>query len=177
MLVTRSAYRSHRIDKVTEKSGSEDCSECPRDVIGPLWSKPYSTRTSTGASSLKKLIANSLIAVLCAGSAAPLVLCAQLVTVPACCRRDGKHRCMTAMSGFVRNSDDAAVFRNKLVDCPYRTHPSHLSGARSAPAIAAVSIPLTSTGGNHSQICPHRLLCRRLLKPSRGPPLHLLSTV
>jgi hypothetical protein len=82
---------------------------------------------ATGATFLKRLIGNSLIAVLYAASAAPQALFAQRTMVSACCRRDGKHRCMTAMSGFLSNSAGAAVFQNKPADCPHRTHPSHLS--------------------------------------------------
>ena len=127
--------------------------------------------------SMRRVVASFVLCIATWSLVAPLALVAAGDSTPACCRRDGKHRCMMAMSGFVSNSDGNAVFRNKPADCPYRANPAQLTHPKSALPIAAVSMWLSSTHERHSETCPHRLLYRRLLKPSRGPPFPLLSNL
>lgn len=126
--------------------------------------------------SLRRVIANALIAVLCAGSAAPLVLFAQLTMVPACCRRDGKHRCMMAMSGTSSLPDSGATLHNATPDCPYRSHPSQLTGAQGAPRIPLTSIWLISAGSLETYHYARRHSHSITLRPPRGPPADLQFT-
>jgi hypothetical protein len=53
---------------------------------------------------LKRLTANSLLVILIASLLAPLAVCFEQSSVPARCRRDGKHHCMAGMSGIVRKA-------------------------------------------------------------------------
>jgi hypothetical protein len=70
---------------------------------------------------LKRLIANSLLVILIASLLAPLALCFQQSRVPACCRRNGKHHCMSRMSGITASNDKAPAFRTIPSRCPFRS--------------------------------------------------------
>jgi len=70
---------------------------------------------------LKRLIANSLLAILIASLLAPLALCFQQKAMPACCRRNGKHRCMSGMSGVMASNDKAPAFGTIPARCPFRS--------------------------------------------------------
>ena len=70
---------------------------------------------------LKRLIANSLLVILIASLLAPLALCFQQSSVPACCRRNGKHHCMAGVSGITASNDKAPVFRTIPSRCPFRS--------------------------------------------------------
>ena len=70
---------------------------------------------------LKRLIANSLLVILIASLLAPLALCFQQKAMPACCRRNGKHHCMSGMSGVMASNDKAPAFRTIPSRCPFRS--------------------------------------------------------
>ena len=70
---------------------------------------------------LKRLIANSLLVILIASLLAPLALCFQQSSVPACCRRNGKHHCMSGMSAITASNDKAPAFRTIPSRCPFRS--------------------------------------------------------
>lgn len=91
-------------------------------------------------------------------------------SLPACCRRDGKHRCMMALKAMADPLESGRSFRNASPDCPYRSHPSQLSGAHGAPLVSGTSIQSASNG---SVRCDHRLVPLSFSgahTPSRGPP-------
>lgn len=119
---------------------------------------------------LKRLIANSLLGILIASVLAPLVVSFQQSSVPACCRRNGKHRCMMAMSGISTLPDSGTTLRNATPDCPYRSHPSRLTGAQSVLRIPLKSIWLISTGAVESYHYSLRHSHSITLRPPRGPP-------
>ena len=70
---------------------------------------------------LKRLIANSMLVILIASLLAPLALCFQQNRVPACCRRNGKHHCMSGMSGMLASKDKAPAFRTIPARCPFHS--------------------------------------------------------
>ncbi len=70
---------------------------------------------------LKRLIANSMLVILIASLLAPLALGFQQSSVPACCRRNGKHHCMSGMSGMMASNDKAPAFRTIPTRCPFRS--------------------------------------------------------
>jgi len=70
---------------------------------------------------LKRLIANSLHVILIASLLVPLALCFQQNTVPGCCQRNGKHHCISGMSGIVASHDEASAFRAIPSRCPFRS--------------------------------------------------------
>jgi len=88
---------------------------------------------------LKRLIANSMLVILIASLLAPLALGFQQRTVPACCRRNGKHHCMSGISGVMASNDKAPAFRTIPARCPFRSTVATL-----AP-IAQAQIGRTST--------------------------------
>src|SRR5271157_3827931 len=60
---------------------------------------------------MRRVSASLLLALLCFGFALPF-LRAQPNSMPACCRRDGKHHCSMSPSGD--------GFRTSAANCPYR---------------------------------------------------------
>ena len=116
------------------------------------------------------MIANSLLAVLCVGVLAPLALYFQSNSVPACCRRNGKHRCMMAMQAMSSTSS-APVFRNALPDCPYRSNPVYPPSARNATILSITSVQLLSSGviKHGSRTVP--LSFSGVPTTNRGPPV------
>jgi len=123
-------------------------------------------------STLKHLIANTLVALLLVGFLAPLAKLARASDdVPACCRRNGKHRCVATMGVRAGALDLTPTFRNLTPACPYRSHPSQLTGTRTAPRIPVISIWLSSNDAVES----HRRTIfdshHGSLAPTRGPPV------
>jgi hypothetical protein len=70
---------------------------------------------------LKRLIADTMLVILIASLLAPLALGFQQSSVPACCRRNGKHHCMAGMSGMMPSNDKAPSFRTLPSRCPFRS--------------------------------------------------------
>jgi hypothetical protein len=91
-------------------------------------------------------------------------------SLPACCRRDGKHRCTMAMEGTGWTSA-GPVFRNAFPDCPFRSHPSHPGGAKTASKITGTSIRLITNGAIHHKPRIVHPCFDSSLTPSRGPPI------
>ena len=77
-------------------------------------------------------IASVLIAAILCGALTPLAEASSSKSLPACCRRDGKHHCARRLPG--RADDQSAVFRSKSDPCPYRA-------ANVAPPEVTVSLP------------------------------------
>ena len=95
---------------------------------------------------LKRLIANSLLVILIASLLAPLALCFQQSSVPACCRRNGKHHCMAGVSGITASNDKAPVFRTIPSRCPFR------STVATLVPVARAQVGRTSTYVHPSEI-------------------------
>lgn len=91
-------------------------------------------------------------------------------SLPACCRRDGKHRCMMAMQVIRGFSEAGLAFRSTSPDCPYRSYPSHPGGARVAPFVSETSTHLPSSGIARYERCSVHLTVVSTLPPTRGPP-------
>jgi len=91
-------------------------------------------------------------------------------SLPACCRRDGKHRCTMAMEATGWTSA-GPVFRNALPDCPFRSHPSHPSGAKTASKITSTSVRLITNGAIHPKPRIFHSCFDSTLTSSRGPPV------
>jgi len=91
-------------------------------------------------------------------------------SLPACCRRDGKHRCMMAMKGIRAFSEAGLAFRSTSPECPYRSNPPHPGGAQVAPFVSETSTHLPSSGIAHYEIGNVHLTAVNTLPPTRGPP-------
>jgi predicted membrane-bound spermidine synthase len=63
-------------------------------------------------------IASVLIAAILCGALTPLAEASSSKSLPACCRRDGKHHCARRLPEHV--DDQSTVFRSKSEPCPYR---------------------------------------------------------
>jgi hypothetical protein len=127
---------------------------------------------------VKQLTANSLIALLCVGVLAPLVPSPQFETVPACCRRDGKHHCMKMASSRRDISERAAASISPAqTKCPL--FPQALPWPMRVPvALRAVSAVFAEVVARPA-VPPHtQNQCRVSLIRShqkRGPPAVVFS--
>jgi hypothetical protein len=122
--------------------------------------------------SIRRILAIALMSAFIAPSAA-LLHAGRDTSVPACCRRDGKHHCMMAKRALAL-VDDGPSFRPAEPVCPYRCHSSLPVGARGAPPSPNNSVALLPTGIVESGPAIIGILVTRNLQPSRGPPPSLL---
>jgi hypothetical protein len=91
-------------------------------------------------------------------------------SLPACCRRDGKHRCMMTLKAMAGPFESGQSFRNASPDCPYRSHPSHLRSVKGGPRDSSSSIGLSATGIAKYDHCLVLISFSGSHTPSRGPP-------
>ena len=91
-------------------------------------------------------------------------------SLPECCRRDGKHRCLMTMQGMRALAETRATFRSGPPECPFRSHPSHLGGAQYVPLASRTSIHLPLRGIARYECGTVHLSFVRTLPPTRGPP-------
>lgn len=72
---------------------------------------------------MRRLFATFVLSAIGWSLLAPIALVATTATaVQACCRRDGKHHCMPAISDALRTSDDGKqAIRVSQTTCPYST--------------------------------------------------------
>jgi len=122
------------------------------------------------------LLAVVLMAVFTAPSVS-LLCAASENAVPACCRRDGKHRCMMSMRGMLLG-DTRPSFRDALPDCPYRSHLSRITGTQGAPLMQGTALRLSSDGDVTLERPAALLPAPGNFTPTRGPPApnHGLTT-
>ena len=122
--------------------------------------------------SIRRILAIALVSAFMAPSAA-LLHAGSGRSVPACCRRDGKHHCMMAKRALAL-VDDGPSFRSAEPACPYRSHSSLPVGAQGAPLSPNNSVALLPTRIVESNPAIIGILVIRTLQPSRGPPASLL---
>ncbi len=91
------------------------------------------------ASSMRRLLAIFVLALNAWGLLAPFALAASADSTPACCRRNGKHHCMSGMSATAVSSEGVPILRSQFSKCPY--------GSETARPgfVARIAISATST--------------------------------
>lgn len=89
-------------------------------------------------------------------------------SLPECCRRDGKHRCLMTMHGMRALAETTATSGPPV--CPFRSHPFHLGGAQYVPLVCRTSINLPLLGIARYECFTVHLSFVRALPPTRGPP-------
>jgi hypothetical protein len=111
---------------------------------------------------MRRLAASLLLLLLCAGLALS-VLVARESSVPACCRRSGKHHCAMLPQGD--------GFRAVTANCPYRRFSALTS--HSTPCSTAASVLSLNLGGENSiaLASPDLPLHVAGNAQKRGPPL------
>lgn len=120
---------------------------------------------------LRKLLAIALLALFGLPFAAPLLAdtATSAATLPACCRRDGRHHCVAMMA----EADGATGYvRAPRSQCPYcpaqavAPHLPHFGPTTSQAAFAA----LASHPAIHAQIASQRRVSQDRARQKRGPP-------
>lgn len=72
--------------------------------------------------SMRRLFATFVLSAIGWSLVAPIALVATATAVQACCRRDGKHHCMSAISDALGMSNDGKLaIRVSQTTCPYST--------------------------------------------------------
>ena len=103
---------------------------------------------------------------------APLVsplLASSPKSLPACCRRNGKHRCMMAVQ-VSSGGPSLGAPRTVCPHFPQRATASHNNGLQ-APATFAFFAAIVSHPTDHSQTEAHRRIALSRSHQKRGPPL------
>jgi hypothetical protein len=78
---------------------------------------------------MRRFVANLVLAVTAWSFVAPMAWAAVSSDTPACCRRDGKHHCMSGTSGMAGISGDGVLsFRATTSGCPYRSQAATPTG-------------------------------------------------
>jgi len=70
---------------------------------------------------MRRIVAGLVLSVMAWSFVAPMAMALTGNDVPACCRRNGKHHCMSGMSGLVGSNDKAPAFRTIPSRCPFRS--------------------------------------------------------
>ena len=88
----------------------------------PLWfGMPFVSYASrTRLNSMQRLIASLMLCIFAWGPLSPLATATAGDTIPACCRRDGKHHCMM-MAAMVAGQGGSARVGTRPDPCPYRS--------------------------------------------------------
>ena len=71
--------------------------------------------------SMRRLIASLVLCLFTWTCVAPLALASAGDSTPACCRRNGKHHCMSGTTGMMVSSEKAPAFRAFHSCCPFRS--------------------------------------------------------
>lgn len=96
---------------------------------------------------MRRLLAIFVLSVIGCSSVAPLAFAANYTDTPACCRRDGKHHCLSGMAdmgGMPGMSSDSTVeLRATVAGCPHHTPSATpaLSGQVEASEFSVPQIP------------------------------------
>jgi len=115
------------------------------------------------ASVLALALNGQLMGMLATASPAPL---------PACCRREGKHRCMTRVRAALPDAPALAVPHKVCPQFPQRAVVSHGGGFR-APAGFAFFADVVSHPADHSQTEARQSVSLGRSHQKRGPPSFL----
>jgi hypothetical protein len=119
---------------------------------------------------MRRYVAALVLGVFAWSFFAPVALAVATDTTPACCRRTGKHHCMSGTSGVMSTGDKGPEFRTSPSCCPY-----HSETATPTP-IARVERSRTITHCIAYQILAVKAESARLLSDihsdisPRGPP-------
>jgi hypothetical protein len=126
-----------------------------------------------------RLVASLVLSVMAWSFVAPMALAVTGNDMPACCRRNGKHHCMSGMSAMAAMSSDAVPgFRASSPGCPYRSQTATpTSSARpQMPAVSALRQPSSTllSAGECAFLKSHAAT----FNWQRGPPypLDLISS-
>jgi len=96
---------------------------------------------------MRRIVASLVLSVMAWGFVAPMAMALTGNDVPACCRRNGKHHCMSGMSGMAAMSGDGLPgFRAKSSDCPYRSQIATPTGVAQEESSrgSALELPYTT---------------------------------
>jgi hypothetical protein len=122
---------------------------------------------------MRRLLSSVLLGVLAWSFVAPLALALTTSAPASCCRRNGKHHCMSGMSGMAAD-DHQPAFRTIPSYCPYRSQTAKttivvaLETSRSTAYYSPVEVLAVRTdsvvvdSGSHARIT------------QRGPPSEFL---
>jgi hypothetical protein len=119
---------------------------------------------------MRRVLAIFVLAVNAWSLLVPLALAASADSTPACCRRNGKHHCMSAMSGTAVFTDNGPMLRSQSSKCPYNSETARPG------FVAKVAVSSTSTLHSPSEFFVPRTESARLESYStgsispRGPP-------
>jgi len=122
------------------------------------------------AISVRSVLASFLI-LLCGLPALVPPFSSSELSLPACCRHNGKHRCLMVLRGMTGSHEAGPSFGRASLGCPYRSHRSQLSGAQDAPLVSIASIWLSSTGTTQYDCCTVPPSFSGAQTPGRGPPV------
>ena len=102
----------------------------------------------------------------------PVAMGATGTITPSCCRRNGKHRCASGMSGMAGISSDYRLgFRESSSDCPYRSQIGAPTGAAQLNSYS-VSTRRPPYGGSAAAVnCLFFSLRLSTSISQRGPPV------
>jgi hypothetical protein len=88
---------------------------------------------------MRRFVASLVLSVMAWSLLAPMALAATGAGAPSCCRRNGKHHCMSGMSDTVAVSTDSLPgFRANSPVCPYRWQTATPTGL-GRPQLSALS--------------------------------------
>jgi hypothetical protein len=73
---------------------------------------------------MRRVLSSFLLGVLVWSFVAPLDLALSTNTPALCCRRDGKHHCMSGSFSMAAGGDQQLGLRSRPSRCPYRSHPA-----------------------------------------------------
>lgn len=131
---------------------------------------------------MRKILSILLLVALGLPSLIPLLVTSSLdeASLPACCRRNGKHHCMMSMAERNSISSDKSQFLAPEEKCPYCPgaltlgHQTNVFGVQSGQT---VFIRLVSQSAVVAQTESKRRISRDRSRQKRGPPLLLLSSL
>jgi hypothetical protein len=96
---------------------------------------------------MRRIIASLVLVVMALSFVAPMALGATRIATPVCCRRDGKHHCMSGASVAVGvTTDDLPSFQSNSSDCPHRSQIATPNGVAHPqnPALSTLRPPSAS---------------------------------
>lgn len=117
---------------------------------------------------MRRFLASLVIAVMAWGFVGPAALAVTGRDALACCRRNGKHHCMSGTSAV--STDGLASFRARPSDCRYRLQIATPTGEPRAqsPTISSLELPFVSLLlAADSRLSDSRLAT---CNSQRGPP-------
>jgi hypothetical protein len=124
---------------------------------------------------MRRFLASLVVGVLAWSFVAPLALALTTTTPALCCRRSGKHHCMSGMSGMAGPGNQQLAFQALPTRCPC------CSQVATATVVARLAVSTTTTRYSPSEILTvsqdSLLVHSRFHSPitQRGPPARLFN--